>query len=107
MLSSGATRNPPLPNHSPHPGPATMVARRLALTAMATNFADRLRALSDEALGAFIQLRPDLVVPVPSDLSALAIRAQARASVARCLDALDEFTLLVLDAARLTRAPES
>jgi hypothetical protein len=74
---------------------------------MATTFADQLRSLSDEALGALIQLRPDLVVPVPSDISALAVRAQSRGSVARCLDALDEFTLAVLDAARLSRAPET
>ena len=70
---------------------------------MATTFADHLRSLSDDALGALIQLRPDLVVPVPSDVSALAVRAQSRGSVARCLDGLDEFTLHILDAARLTR----
>jgi hypothetical protein len=74
---------------------------------MATSFADQLRALSDEALGALIQLRPDLVVPVPADVSALAVRAQSRGSVARCLDTLDEFTLQILDAARLSRAPET
>jgi Helicase conserved C-terminal domain len=74
---------------------------------MATNFVDQLRSLPDEALGALIQLRPDLVVPVPSDISALAVRAQARASVARCLDGLDEFTLRILDAARLTRTPDT
>jgi hypothetical protein len=74
---------------------------------MATTFADHLRTLTDEALGALIQLRPDLVVPVPSDISALAVRAQSRGSVARCLDALDDFTLRILDAARLTRAPET
>jgi hypothetical protein len=74
---------------------------------MATTFADQLRSLPDEALGALIQLRPDLVVPVPSDLSALAVRAQSRGSVARCLDALDEFTLHILDAARLSRSPET
>jgi hypothetical protein len=74
---------------------------------MATTFADQLRALPDEALGALIQLRPDLVVPVPADVSALAVRAQSRGSVARCLDTLDEFTLAILDAARLTRAPET
>ncbi|MCA2214522.1 helicase-associated domain-containing protein [Jidongwangia harbinensis] len=74
---------------------------------MTTSFADQLRALSDEALGALIRVRPDLVVPVPSDLSALAVRAQSRGSVARCLDALDEFTLQVLDAARLTRSAET
>src|SRR3712207_903525 len=69
---------------------------------MATNLADQLRALSDEALGALLRSRPDLVVPVPSDLSALAARAQARGSVARCLDGLDQFTLKVLDAVRLS-----
>ena len=70
---------------------------------MATTFVEQLRALTDEALGALIQLRPDLVVPVPPDISALAVRAQSRGSVARCLDALDEFTLRILDAARLSR----
>jgi hypothetical protein len=84
-----------------------MVPWRLALRTMATAFADQLRSLSDDALGALIQLRPDLVVPVPSDISALAVRAQSRGSVARSLDALDEFTLAVLDAARLSRAPET
>jgi hypothetical protein len=68
---------------------------------MATSLADQLRALSDEALGVLLQLRPDLVVPVPSDLSALAARAQSRGSVARCLDGLDQFTLQVLDAVRI------
>ena len=70
---------------------------------MATTFADQLRSLTDEALGALIQLRPDLVVPVPADISAMAVRAQSRGSVARCLDGLDEFTLQILDAARLSR----
>ena len=74
---------------------------------MATTFADQLRSLPDEALGALIQLRPDLVVPVPADISALAVRAQSRNSVARCLDGLDEFTLTILDAARLSRSPDT
>ncbi|GAA0793964.1 helicase-associated domain-containing protein [Spirilliplanes yamanashiensis] len=69
---------------------------------MATNLADQLRALPDEALGALLRLRPDLVVPVPSDLGALAARAQSRGSVARCLDSLDQFTLEILDAVRLS-----
>lgn len=72
---------------------------------MATTFADHLRSLPDEALGALLRLRPDLVMPVPADLSALAVRAQSRVSVARALDGLDEFTLQILDAARLTRDP--
>ncbi|WP_030440756.1 helicase-associated domain-containing protein [Actinoplanes subtropicus] len=74
---------------------------------MATTFADQLRALTDEALGALVQLRPDLVVPLPADISALAVRAQSRGSVARCLDGLDEFTLRILDAARLSRSAET
>ncbi|MCP3783559.1 helicase C-terminal domain-containing protein [Micromonospora sp. A3M-1-15] len=73
---------------------------------MTTSLADHLRTLPDESLAALLQLRPDLVVPVPADVSALAIRAQSRVSVARALDGLDQFTLLILDAARLTRAPE-
>src|SRR3954453_24041571 len=74
---------------------------------MATTFADQLRSLTDDALGALTRLRPDLVVPLPADVSALAIRAQSRGSVARCLDTLDEFTLLILDAARLSRSADT
>ncbi|GFJ90046.1 hypothetical protein Prum_036880 [Phytohabitans rumicis] len=73
---------------------------------MATTLADYLRALPDRALGTLLRLRPDLVMPVPADLSALAVRAQSRVSVARALDGLDQFTLQVLDAARLTRDPD-
>ena len=70
---------------------------------MSTGFADRVRELSDDELAALLRLRPDLVVPVPGDLSALAARAQARVSVARALDPLDRFTLEILDALRLSR----
>ncbi|QGN45748.1 hypothetical protein GKC29_02000 [Micromonospora sp. WMMC415] len=72
---------------------------------MSTSLADHLRALPDESLAALLQQRPDLVVPVPADIAALAIRAQSRVSVARALDGLDQFTLQILDAARLTREP--
>ncbi|MEV6371055.1 helicase-associated domain-containing protein [Micromonospora musae] len=72
---------------------------------MTTSLADHLRSLPDESLAALLQLRPDLVVPVPADISALATRAQSRVSVARALDGLDQFTLQILDAARLTRDP--
>nr|MDT0660158.1 helicase-associated domain-containing protein [Micromonospora sp. DSM 115978] len=74
---------------------------------MTTTLADRLRSLPDDALAALLRLRPDLVVPVPTDMAALAVRAQSRMSVARALDGLDEFTLLILDAARLTRESET
>jgi hypothetical protein len=68
-----------------------------------STLADHVRALPDEGLAALLRLRPDLVVPVPADLSALAVRAQSRVSVARALDPLDRFTLEILDALRLTR----
>ncbi|MDG4833805.1 helicase-associated domain-containing protein [Solwaraspora sp. WMMD1047] len=74
---------------------------------MTTTLADHLRSLPDDALAALLRMRPDLVVPVPTDVSALAVRAQSRMSVARALDGLDEFTLRILDAARLTRDPQT
>ncbi|HYT10735.1 MAG TPA: helicase-associated domain-containing protein [Mycobacteriales bacterium] len=70
---------------------------------MTTGLADQVRALPDDELAALVRLRPDLVVPVPADLAALAARAQARVSVARALDPLDRFTLEILDAVRLAR----
>jgi Helicase conserved C-terminal domain len=74
---------------------------------MAPTFADYLRTLPDDELGTVLRLRPDLVVPVPADFSALAVRAQSRVSVARALDGLDQFHLEVLDALRLSRDPET
>jgi hypothetical protein len=74
---------------------------------MATTLADHLRGLPDDELGGLLRLRPDLVVPVPADVSALAVRAQSRVSVARALDGLDQFHLEVLDALRLSRDPET
>jgi Helicase conserved C-terminal domain len=74
---------------------------------MPSKLADHLRALPDDGLTALIKLRPDLVVPVPADISALAHRAQSRVSVARALDGLDRFTLEVLDALRFTRVGET
>jgi hypothetical protein len=73
---------------------------------MTSKLADQLRALPDEGLGALLQLRPDLVVPVPGDISQLAARAQSRVSVARALDGLDSFTLEVLDGLRLVRGDD-
>src|SRR2546425_280975 len=73
---------------------------------MSTGFADQMRELPDDRLAALLRLRPDLVVTVPADLSALAARAQARVSVARALDPLDRFTLEILDALRLSRVDD-
>jgi hypothetical protein len=70
---------------------------------MTGKLVDHLRSLPDDGLGALLRLRPDLVVPVPGDVSQLAARAQSQVSVARALDGLDRFTLEVLDGLRLVR----
>jgi hypothetical protein len=70
---------------------------------MTSTLVDELRALPDDALGTLLQRRPDLVVPPPADLAALASRLNGRVSVARALDRLDLFTLEVLDGLRLVR----
>ncbi|HEU4912215.1 MAG TPA: helicase C-terminal domain-containing protein [Actinomycetes bacterium] len=56
-----------------------------------------LRARDDDALAALLAARPDLLSPVPSDITSLAARATTRPSVQRALDVLDRFTLQVLD----------
>src|SRR5262245_47810018 len=70
---------------------------------MTSTLTEHLRALTDDGLGALLRARPDLVVPPVSDLAALASRVNGRASVARALDGLDQFTLEVLDGLRLVR----
>lgn len=54
--------------------------------------AEDLRARDDDALAALLRARPDLLAPVPTDLTQLATRAATRASVVRALDHLDAFT---------------
>ena len=73
---------------------------------MTNDLAQIIRALPDETLGALLRLRPDLVVPVPSDTYALAIRSQSKVSLARALDSLDQFTLEIVDAVRLGALPD-
>ncbi|MPZ26348.1 MAG: hypothetical protein GEV12_07810 [Micromonosporaceae bacterium] len=72
---------------------------------MASTLTELLRGQPDQALAALLRARPDLMVPVPADLDALAARAQSRISVTRVLDRLDRFQLEILDALRLTRDP--
>jgi hypothetical protein len=73
---------------------------------MAHDLAQIMRALPDESLGALLRLRPDLMVPIPSDTYALAIRSQSKVSLARALDSLDQFTLEIVDALRLEAVPD-
>lgn len=66
--------------------------------------ADELRARSDEALAELLRARPDLLSPVPGDLTQLATRAGTRASVLRALERLDRFALQTAEA--LAVAPD-
>ncbi|WP_422070606.1 helicase-associated domain-containing protein [Streptomyces orinoci] len=66
--------------------------------------AEELRARPDQALAALLRARPDLLSPVPGDLTQLATRAATRASVARALDRLDRFALQTAEA--LAVAPD-
>ncbi|GAA0684732.1 helicase-associated domain-containing protein [Kitasatospora atroaurantiaca] len=66
--------------------------------------AEELRARSDEALAELLRARPDLLNPVPSDLTQLASRLSSRASALRALERLDRFTLQVAEA--LAAAPD-
>ncbi|MEU3458423.1 helicase-associated domain-containing protein [Streptomyces sp. NPDC006733] len=60
--------------------------------------AEDLRARGDEALAVLLRARPDLLSPVPNDLTQLATRAATRASVVRALERLDRFTLQTAEA---------
>ncbi|MDH2389652.1 helicase C-terminal domain-containing protein [Streptomyces sp. HNM0663] len=66
--------------------------------------AEALRAGGDEGLAALLRARPDLLTPVPTDLTQLATRAATRASVVRALERLDRFTLQTAEA--LAVAPD-
>jgi hypothetical protein len=59
------------------------------------SLADDLRGRSDEELGRLFAGRPDLLHPVPADMTALAARAGSAVSTARALDRIDGLTLAV------------
>ncbi|MEV8317235.1 helicase C-terminal domain-containing protein [Streptomyces sp. NPDC059900] len=68
------------------------------------SLAEALRCRDDASLGALLRARPDLLTPVPNDLTQLATRAATRASVVRALERLDRFAQQVAEA--LAVAPE-
>ncbi|MFJ8213949.1 helicase-associated domain-containing protein [Streptomyces sp. NPDC096033] len=87
----GTTAQPPAGTASPTPPPPRSLA-------------EALRARDDAALTALLHARPDLLNPVPGDITQLATRAGTRASVVRALDRLDRFALQTAEA--LAVAPD-
>lgn len=69
--------------------------------------AEALRARGDEGLAALLRARPDLLTPVPNDLTQLATRAGTRASVVRALERLDRFALQTAQALAVAAEPAS
>jgi hypothetical protein len=68
------------------------------------SLAEALRARDDASLAALLRSRPDLITPVPTDVTQLATRAGTRASVVRALERLDRFALQTAEA--LAVAPD-
>ena len=69
------------------------------------SLADELRTRSDEELDLLFQLRPDLITPVPSDMTALAARATSAPSLMRALERLNHWQLNVLTACAIFDDP--
>jgi hypothetical protein len=73
---------------------------------VATTLTDWLRGRDDAQLAELLRRRPDLALPAPADLPALASRLSVRTSVQRAVDALDELSLRVLEALSLAAASD-
>src|SRR6516225_9424371 len=69
----------------------------------ASSLAEWRRRRSDEQLIELLGRRPDVALPAPADIATLASRVGVRSSVQRAVDALDAFTLRVLEARVLLR----
>ncbi|MFK0217323.1 helicase-associated domain-containing protein [Streptomyces vinaceus] len=85
------------------PEPSSAAASATASSAP-RSLAEALRARDDASLAALLHARPDLLGPVPGDITQLATRAGTRASVVRALDRLDRFALQTAEA--LAVAPD-
>ncbi|GFH36807.1 helicase-associated domain-containing protein [Streptomyces pacificus] len=69
--------------------------------------AQALRGRGDGALAALLRARPDLLNPLPGDLTQLATRAGTRASVVRALERLDRFAQQTAQALAVAVEPTS
>ena len=71
------------------------------------SLAEALRTRDDASLAALLRSRPDLITPVPTDLTQLATRAGTRGSVVRALERLDRFALQTAEALAVAADPAS
>jgi len=71
------------------------------------SFAEELRSRGDQALTELFAARPDLLTPVPTDISALAARANSQPSLFRARDQLTQWELDVLTAMVILPEPFS
>ncbi|QKZ20677.1 helicase C-terminal domain-containing protein [Streptomyces chartreusis] len=69
------------------------------------SLAEDLRVRDDASLTMLLRSRPDLITPVPTDLTQLATRAGTRASVVRALERLDRFALQTAEALAVAADP--
>lgn len=69
------------------------------------SLAEALRGRDDASLAGLLRARPDLITPVPTDLTQLATRAGTRASVLRALERLDRFALQTAEALAVAADP--
>ncbi|MER6157369.1 helicase C-terminal domain-containing protein [Streptomyces sp. NPDC001868] len=69
------------------------------------SLAEALRGRDDRSLAVLLRARPDLITPVPTDLTQLATRAGTRASVVRALERLDRFALQTAQALAVASDP--
>jgi hypothetical protein len=63
----------------------------------ASSLVEWLRRRDDHALARLLRLRPDLALPAPPDIAALAGRVAVRSSTQRAIDALDAHVLRALE----------
>ena len=68
-------------------------------------YAGWLRARDDDELRALFASRPELITPVPSDITALSARASAPSALSRALDRLDRLSLDVFEALLVLPSP--
>ena len=71
------------------------------------SFAEELRGRDDKAIAKLFAARPDLLTPVPSDISALAARANSQPSLFRARDQLTQWQFDVLNAMAILAEPFS